>query len=50
LSGAATIRANPSCNSYIARAVGKYVSAHRNQIDSLNAVALDRALAATCTA
>ena len=50
LSGAATIRANPSCNSYIARAVGKYVSAHKDQIGSLKAVALDRALAATCTA
>jgi chorismate mutase len=49
LSGAATIRANPSCNSYIARAVGKYVSAHGTQIGSLKAIALDRALAATCT-
>jgi chorismate mutase len=50
LSGAATIRVNPSCSSSIARAVGKYVSAHRNQIGSLKAVALDRALAATCSA
>jgi chorismate mutase len=49
LSGAATIRVNPSCRSYIAGAVGKYVSAHRNQIGSLKAIALDRALAATCT-
>jgi len=49
LSGAATIRVNPSCSSYIARAVGKYASAHSNQIDTLKAVALDRALAATCT-
>jgi chorismate mutase len=50
LSGTATIRANPSCNSYIARAVGKYVSAHSSQIGSLKAIALDRALAAACTA
>jgi len=50
LSRTTTIRVNPSCCSYIARAVGKYVSAHRNQIDSLKAIALDRALAATCTA
>ena len=50
LSGAAAIRVNPSCSSYIARAVGKYVSSHRNQIGSLKAVSLDRALAATCTA
>jgi chorismate mutase len=50
LSGTATIRVNPSCSSYIARAVGKYVSAHNNQIGSLKAIALDRALAATCTA
>jgi chorismate mutase len=48
LSGAATIRVNPSCSSYTARAVGKYVSAHGNQIGSLKAIALDRALAATC--
>jgi chorismate mutase len=50
LTEAATIRASPSCSSYIARAIGKYVSAHRNQISSLKAVALDRALAATCIA
>jgi chorismate mutase len=50
LTGAATIRVDPACRTYIARAVGKYVSAHRDQIGSLKAVALDRALAATCTA
>ena len=49
LTGTATIRANASCSSYIARAVGTYVSAHSNQMGSLKAVALDRALAATCT-
>lgn len=50
LARAAAIRAARSCGSHIARAVGKYVSAHRIQTDSLDAVALDRSLAATCTA
>jgi chorismate mutase len=49
LSGTATIRASPSCSVSIARTVGKYVSAHNNEMGSVQAVALDRALAATCT-
>jgi chorismate mutase len=50
LTEAATIRVDRSCSRYIAQAVGKYVSAHGIQIDSVKAVALDRALAATCAA
>jgi chorismate mutase len=50
LTWVAAIRLDPACGTYIARAVGKYVSAHRDQIGDLKGVALDRALAATCTA
>jgi len=42
------IRARPSCRTDIAKAVGKYASAHRKQFSSLKAIALDRALATAC--
>ena len=42
------IRASASCRIEIARAVGKYVSAHKNRFGSLKAIALDRALGAAC--
>jgi len=42
------IRARASCRTDIAKAVGKYASAHRKQFSSLKAIALDRALAIAC--
>jgi chorismate mutase len=49
LTETADIRANGSCRTDIAKAVGKYVSAHKNKFTSLRVIALDRAMAATCT-
>jgi chorismate mutase len=49
LADTATIRANPTCRADIARAAGRYVSAHQNDSGPLQAIALDRALAAACT-
>ena len=40
--------ASGSCRTDIARAVGKYVSAHKNSFPPLKATALDRAMAAAC--
>jgi chorismate mutase len=42
------IRASPSCRTDIAKAVGKYVSAHKDSFSAPEAIALDRAMAATC--
>jgi chorismate mutase len=43
------IRAGTTCHTDIARAVGRYVSAHAYDARSLHTVALDRSLAAACT-
>ena len=43
------VRASASCRTDIAKAVGKYVSAHENSFSTLKIIALDRALAAACT-
>ena len=48
LQKSAAIRANASCRTDIAKAVGKYVSAHKNSLEPLNGIALDRALATAC--
>src|SRR6516162_2525592 len=42
------IRASASCHTDIAKAVGKYASAHTKQFSPLKAIALDRALATAC--
>jgi chorismate mutase len=42
------VRASASCRIEIVKAVGKYVSAHKNSFGPLKAIALDRALAAAC--
>src|SRR6516162_10902489 len=42
------IRASASCRTDIAKAAGKYASAHKKQFGPLNAIALDRALATAC--
>src|SRR5258707_379864 len=43
------VRASASCRTDVAKAVGKYESAHQNSVSSLKTIALDRALAAACT-
>lgn len=43
------IRDSVSCRTRIAEVVGKYVSAYKDSLTSLRAIALDRALAAACT-
>jgi len=48
LTETADIRANRSCRTDIAKAVGKYVSAHKNNFTPLKLIPLDRAMAATC--
>jgi chorismate mutase len=48
LTETAALRASPSCQTDIAKAVGKYASAHKNSFDTLKAIALDRAMAAAC--
>jgi len=42
------IFAGGSCRTDIARAVGKYLSAHKNSFTPLKGIALDRAVAAAC--
>ena len=49
LAETAEIRTNASCRTDIAKAVGKYHSAHKNSISPLKTIALDRAMAAICT-
>jgi chorismate mutase len=48
LADTADIRASAACPAYVAKAVGKYLAAHGHDAGSLEAVALDRALARTC--
>jgi chorismate mutase len=48
LAESAVIRASGSCRTDTAKAVGKYVSAHKDNFSVPEAVALDRAMAATC--
>jgi chorismate mutase len=43
------IRSGASCRDVVAKAVGKYVSAHKRSFSPLKTVALDRAMAAACT-
>jgi chorismate mutase len=49
LAETADIRASASCRTDIAKAVGKYVSTHKNGFSPLTAIALDRATAAVCS-
>jgi chorismate mutase len=48
LTDTAGVRASPSCRTDIAKAVGKYVSTYKNHFTPLRAIALDRAMAASC--
>jgi chorismate mutase len=49
LAETAGIRASATCRVDIAKAVDKYVSAHKDSFSPLKATALDRAMAAACT-
>jgi chorismate mutase len=48
LADTADIRANAACHEYVAKAIGKYVAAHKHDAGPLQAIALDRSLARTC--
>ena len=43
------LRASASCRSDVAKAVGKYVSAHKDKFSPPRVIALDRATAAVCS-
>jgi chorismate mutase len=49
LKDTAAVRESTTCPVDVAKAVGKYVSDHKHGVGSLEAMALDRAMAATCT-
>jgi chorismate mutase len=49
LKDTAAIRTSKTCPADVAKAVGKYVWAHKHDVGPLQAMALDRALAAACT-
>jgi chorismate mutase len=49
LANTAAIRAGTTCHAEVAKAAGKYISAHKGDRWRLQAIALDRALAAACT-
>jgi chorismate mutase len=49
LAKTADLRVNAACPVYVAKAVGKYLVAHKGRVGQLQAIALDRALAATCS-
>lgn len=48
LADTAAIRAGAACRADTAKTVGKYLAAHKHDADPLLAIALDRAMAATC--
>jgi chorismate mutase len=48
LTEAAEIRASTSCRTDIEKAVGTYLSAHKNSVSPLKTIALKRAMAAIC--
>ena len=45
----AAIHATATCRTDISKAIGKYASTHKNDVGPLQLIALDRALAASCT-
>lgn len=49
LSATAMMRSSESCHLDVAEAVGEYLDTHKLKEDSRDSVALDRAMAATCT-
>jgi chorismate mutase len=49
LADTAVIRSSAGCRTDVAKAIGRYMAAHKHDAGSVQAVALDRALAVTCT-
>ena len=49
LADTAAIRAGTTCRDDVAKAIGKYVLVHKHEVGPLQLIALDRALAASCT-
>ena len=49
LADTVAIRASTTCRADVAKAIGKYISEHKHEVRPLQSVALDRALAASCT-
>ena len=49
LADTVAIRASATCRAEVAKAIGKYVLTHKHESRPLQSVALDRALAASCT-
>jgi chorismate mutase len=49
LADTVAIRASTTCRADVAKAIGKYVLVHKHKVGSLQLIALDRALAASCT-
>jgi chorismate mutase len=49
LQDTAAIRASTTCPTDVAKAVAKYLSVHKQKVGPLYAIALDRALVASCT-
>ena len=49
LANTVAIRASAACHADTAKAVGKYLAAHKRGAGSLQEIALDRAMAAACT-
>lgn len=49
MANTAAIRATATCRTDVAKAIGKYASVHKSDVGPLQLIALDRALAASCT-
>ncbi|WP_035348986.1 chorismate mutase [Edaphobacter aggregans] len=49
LADTVAIRASTTCRADVAKAIGKYVLAHKRDVVPLQSIALDRTLAASCT-
>jgi chorismate mutase len=49
LADTVAIRASTTCRVDVAQAIGRYVSVHTHELGPLQSIALDRALAASCT-
>ena len=49
LADTAAIRASTTCRADVAKAIGKYILEHKHEVGPLQSIALDRALAASCT-
>jgi chorismate mutase len=49
LADTVAIRASTTCRADVAKAIGKYILEHKPEVRPLQSIALDRALAASCT-